>query len=167
MPFATPYPTTSPIADATIPSTRPSTTTERMTCRRDAPRVRSVASSRVRWATVIDRVLKITNAPTSSAMPPKTSRMVRILETSSFQSPSASLTDASVPLTCRSAVMSGWMARTSCAPDVPGLASIDMMSKRPSRWNSAWADLTSQTATLGRGGRFSERYDTVPATLNV
>ena len=45
-----------------------------MTCLREAPSVRSVANSRVRWATVIDSVLKITNAPTSSAMPPKPSR---------------------------------------------------------------------------------------------
>ena len=30
-------------------------TTERMTCLREAPSVRSVANSRVRWATVIDR----------------------------------------------------------------------------------------------------------------
>ena len=45
-----------------------------MTCLREAPSVRSVANSRVRWATVIERVLKITNAPTNSAMPPKPSR---------------------------------------------------------------------------------------------
>ena len=48
--------------------------TERRTCLREAPSVRSVANSRVRWATVIDSVLKITNAPTNSAMPPKPSR---------------------------------------------------------------------------------------------
>ena len=53
--------------------------TERMTCLREAPSVRSVANSRVRWATVIDSVLKITNAPTSSAMPPKPSRTQRIV----------------------------------------------------------------------------------------
>ena len=50
-----------------------------MTCLREAPSVRSVANSRVRWATVIDRVLKITNAPTSSAMPPKPSSTQRII----------------------------------------------------------------------------------------
>ena len=33
--------------------------------------MRSVASSRVRCATVIESVLKMTNAPTKSAMPPK------------------------------------------------------------------------------------------------
>ncbi len=74
MPFPMPRPRNSPISDASRPITRPSRTTERITCLRDAPSVRSVANSRVRWATVIDRVLKITNAPTNSAMPPKPSR---------------------------------------------------------------------------------------------
>ena len=50
--------------------------TERMTCLREAPSVRSVANSRVRWATVIDSVLKITNAPTSSAMAPNAEQEV-------------------------------------------------------------------------------------------
>ena len=45
-----------------------------MTCLREAPSVRKVANSRVRCATVIESVLKITNAPTNSAMAPKPSR---------------------------------------------------------------------------------------------
>ena len=73
-PFASRTPSPRPTADATTPSTRPSSTTERSTWRREAPSVRSVASSCVRWATVIESVLKITNAPTKSAMPPKPSR---------------------------------------------------------------------------------------------
>ncbi len=52
----------------------PSSTTERSTWRREAPSVRRVASSFVRCATVIESVLKITNAPTKSAIPPKASR---------------------------------------------------------------------------------------------
>ena len=51
-----------------------STITEPITWRRDAPSVRSVASSRVRWAMVIERVLKITKPPTNRAMPPNASR---------------------------------------------------------------------------------------------
>ena len=58
---------TSPSAEASMPIAKPSTSTERRTWRREAPSVRSVASSRVRWATVIDSVLKMTNAPTNSA----------------------------------------------------------------------------------------------------
>ena len=72
--LASPNPANSPITEASSPITRPSITTERMTCLREAPSVRSVANSRVRWATVIDRVLKITNAPTNSAIAPKPSR---------------------------------------------------------------------------------------------
>ena len=75
MPLAMPMPERrARSAEASRPITRPSSRTERMTCLREAPSVRSVANSRVRWATVIDSVLKITNAPTSSAMPPKPSR---------------------------------------------------------------------------------------------
>ena len=48
--------------------------TDCSTCRRDAPIVRRVANSRVRWAIVMPRVFAITNAPTKSAMPAKASR---------------------------------------------------------------------------------------------
>ena len=47
----------------------PSLTTARQTWRRDAPSVRSSANSRMRWATVIEKVLKMMKAPTNSAMP--------------------------------------------------------------------------------------------------
>ena len=78
-PWRSRCPATSPSSEASRPMTRPSSTTERLTCLREAPSVRSVANSRVRCATVIDSVLKITNAPTSSAMPPKPSRTRRIV----------------------------------------------------------------------------------------
>ena len=74
MPLAMPNPSNSPIAEASRPITRPSSFTERRTCLREAPSVRRVANSRVRWATVIESVLKITNAPTNSAIAPKPSR---------------------------------------------------------------------------------------------
>ena len=47
---------------------------DRSTWRRDAPSVRSVANSRVRWAIVIESELAITKLPTKSAMPPNASR---------------------------------------------------------------------------------------------
>ena len=62
------------MTDASTPITNASTSTERSTCRRVAPSVRSVASSRVRWAIVIDSVFAITKLPTNSAMPPNASR---------------------------------------------------------------------------------------------
>jgi hypothetical protein len=73
-PFASPSPRKSPTTDARKPITSASRSTERSTCRRDAPSVRSVANSRVRWATVIESVLKITNEPTNSAIPANASR---------------------------------------------------------------------------------------------
>ena len=72
-PFASPSPATRPISDASTPITSPSTTTEPSTWLREAPIVRNVANSRVRCATVTDRVLKITNDPTNSAIPPNAS----------------------------------------------------------------------------------------------
>ena len=59
---------------ATSPVTKPSSSTERNTCLRDAPSVRSVASSRTRCATVIESVLKMTNEPTIRAIAANASR---------------------------------------------------------------------------------------------
>ena len=56
----------------------PRSTIEVSTCRRDAPSVRSVANSRVRWAIVIDeRVRDHERLPTKRAMPPNASRKPR------------------------------------------------------------------------------------------
>ncbi len=73
-PLASSTPSPRPTAEARTPRTVPSRTTDRSTCRLEAPSVRSVASSFVRCATVIESVLKMTNAPTNRAMPPKPSR---------------------------------------------------------------------------------------------
>ena len=62
------------MSEARNPMMSDSRITEPRICRRDAPIVRSVANSRVRCATVIEKVLKMTNAPTKSAMPAKASR---------------------------------------------------------------------------------------------
>ena len=64
--------------------------------RASAPMARSRAISRPRWATMIEKVLKMMNEPTSSAMTPKTSRKV-------LKNPSASLT-------------SFWLSRVICSP---------------------------------------------------
>ena len=74
IPSASSTPRPRPMSEASSPMTSDSRITEPRICRRDAPIVRSVANSRVRWATVIENVLKMTNAPTKSAMPAKTRR---------------------------------------------------------------------------------------------
>ena len=73
-PYARPTPRKKPTIDAIRPITSASRSTARRICFRDAPIVRSVASSRVRCATVIDIVLKMTKAPTKRATAPKESR---------------------------------------------------------------------------------------------
>ena len=77
-PKASRYPTPRPTSAETKPMASASTTTEPSTCLREAPIVRRVANSRVRWATVIESVLKMTKAPTKSAMPAKPSRKYRM-----------------------------------------------------------------------------------------
>ena len=67
--FAKPMPTTIPASDASRPITSASISTERSTCRRLAPIVRSRANSRLRWATVIENVLKMMKAPANTVAP--------------------------------------------------------------------------------------------------
>jgi hypothetical protein len=64
-----------PKTEATSPTAALSIRTDRRTCRLDAPSVLRVANSRVRWATVIEMVLKMTNAPTNNAIAANASRM--------------------------------------------------------------------------------------------
>ena len=52
-----PIPAAAPAADATAPMAADSATTLTATCRPEAPMARSRAISRVRWATVIVKVL--------------------------------------------------------------------------------------------------------------
>ena len=73
-PLASARPANRPTIDASVPITSASSMTERSTCDRDAPSVRSVANSRIRWAIVIESELAMTKLPTNSATPPKPSR---------------------------------------------------------------------------------------------
>ena len=53
-----------------------SPSTERKTWRRLAPTMRSSASSRVRWPTMMEKVLKMVKAPTKREMKAKTKSAV-------------------------------------------------------------------------------------------
>ena len=81
-PIAATTPRPRPISDAASPISAASPRTERNTCRRLAPTTRSSASSRVRWPTVIENVLKIVKPPTNSAIPPKISSAVEMNDNS-------------------------------------------------------------------------------------
>ena len=81
-----------PTTDASVPTTSASTMIERSTCLREAPSVRSVASSRVRCAIVIESEFAMTNEPTKSAMPPNASRNPRRNEMNEFVSAASDFT---------------------------------------------------------------------------
>ncbi len=76
IPSASSTPRPRPMVDPTRPTTNASSSTDPVTWRLDAPSARSRASSRLRWATRIEKVLTIRNAPTTSEMPAKISRKV-------------------------------------------------------------------------------------------
>ena len=75
-PTAASTPSPMPISEDTSPTISASPSTERNTWRRLAPTMRSSASSRVRWPTVMENVFKMVKPPTNSAMKPKTRRAV-------------------------------------------------------------------------------------------
>ena len=66
-PGASAKPASRPRSAPPKPSIAPSATTDRTTWPRVAPSVRSRPNSRVRCATVIEKVLKMMKAPTNSA----------------------------------------------------------------------------------------------------
>lgn len=73
IPAPMPTPAARPVTAATVPTTNASISTDRVTWRREAPTARSSASSLVRWATSIVKVLAMMNVPTNRAIPAKTS----------------------------------------------------------------------------------------------
>ena len=123
----------SPIATASI-------RTEVRIWRREAPSVRSIPNSLTRWATVIEKVLKIRKEPTKTAMKPKTSRKVcRKLRLSRISSePRSAFSCAGLdPHPGRHlGRRSGVSARSRRRPSA---AATEIWSKRPSLWVSACA----------------------------
>ena len=121
---------------------------EPSTWRRDAPIVRSVASSRVRWAIVIERELAMTNAPTKSAIPPNARKNVRRNEMNS------SVSAASVWACCAAVctwVFGGRVLRiwaASCSSETPGLAATAISSSLPSLSKTLWAVGRSKPASV-------------------
>ena len=103
-----------------------SSTTERSTWRREAPSVRRVASSRVRCATVIESVLKITKAPTNSAIPPKPSRKPR-MKLMKLETPFLSSSACCFAVrTCAACGTLSLRSETSVASETPGFAATEI-----------------------------------------
>ena len=132
-PAATATPTPRPTAEASSPTVTASASTEDRTWRRVAPSARSRPFSRVRWATVMEKVLKIMNAPTSRAVMANTrSRVVnwpiafRVLDRSSLA--------ACWPVTAsRPAGSTARRLRTSWVCETPGRAANAMVAELTGR----------------------------------
>ena len=82
--------------------------------RRLAPRVRSIPNSRIRWATVIEKTLKMTKEPTNREMPAKARRAI-------VRKPRLSL----MSLALRSAFSSPVSTRTDCGMTLVMLSRSD------------------------------------------
>ena len=138
-PPATKTPAASPSSDATRPTPSASRRTEPRTCRRLAPRARSRACSRVRWATVIENVLKIMNPPTSRAMMAKMSRKLLKNDMALLM---ALCVSAVIALPVRASVPLGSTAEMRLRISVwetPEVATTEMLSKRPGSATRRWA----------------------------
>ncbi len=110
-------------------------------CRREAPSVRSIPNSLIRWATVIEKVLKIRKEPTKTAMKPKTRR--KVCRKPRLSRISSELRSA---LSCggldpHAGRHLGFAIRPFQRPgETPSAAATEIWSKRPRLWVSALRD---------------------------
>ena len=163
-PAATATPTPRPTAEASSPTVTASASTEDRTWRRVAPSARSRPFSRVRWATVIENVLKIMNAPTSRAVMANTrSRVVSwpiaftMLERSSLA--------ACWPVTASSpAGSAACRLRASWAWETPGRAANAMVPNLPGAASSRCASGVVNSTTDAPPGLSAEPKPAMPAT---
>ncbi len=109
------------------------------TCRRVAPSVRSVASSRVRCAIVIESVFAITKLPTKSATPANASRKSLKIDRKPFVSFVACFASAWPVRTWAVGGRIGAISLTSSAGVVPDFAATSMPSSFPCLWKTCCA----------------------------
>ena len=162
-PTAIPSPRNSPASEPMTPMATDSSTTDPSTCRRDAPRVRRVASSRIRWATVIASVFAITKLPTNSAIPPNPIRMYLITLMSSCVDLLSAAACASALLTWVVSERSGVIWRTSSGSVVPGSAATRITSSRPTLSNTRRPVSRSKTVIDAPPIESTEPKPTMPA----
>ena len=127
-PRAASTPRPRPTSDATVPRMAASTSTDRNTCRRLAPTIRSRASSRVRWPTMIENVLKMVNPPTNSEMKANTSRAVEKKESAWLMSFDCSAATVWPVTTSTPEGSVRAIPRRTLALSTPGAASTSMVS---------------------------------------
>ena len=147
-PFASRSPRKRPVTDAIVPITSASMKIDRRTWPRVAPRVRSVANSRVRCAIVIESEFAITKLPTKSAMPPNASRKPRRNEMNESVSLASSAACWAPVRTCAFAGRTDRTWSTSCWSETVGLAAMSISSNWPGLSNSRCAVGTSKPASV-------------------
>ncbi|CAM5259792.1 hypothetical protein SGRI78S_00568 [Streptomyces griseus subsp. griseus] len=119
------------MTEASVPTTAASSSTERLIWRRVAPMARIRASSRVRWAISMVKVLAMRKMPTNSAMPAKASSMVlRLVRPDSM---SLACWSASALPVCASASLgsSGSISASSFRSETPSAAETVALWKTP------------------------------------
>ncbi len=142
-------PPNSPSREATTAITMASPSTPRSSWPRLAPMVRSMASSRVRWATVIEKTLKMMNAPTSTAtaarpsstgvMKPPIASPIWSDWSSAFSRPVCTRTPSGTTARTRSASATG---------EIPSSAAALITETWPSRSNQRWASWSVTTTIV-------------------
>ncbi len=141
-------PASSPSTEAKIPITSASRTTEATICRRLAPTVRSIANSRVRCATVIEKVLKIRNEATKSATPAKIRSAVFRKPMNSPTSSRWESTFSSPVSACTEGGRDSERPAASCSGVTPSSAATLIWSSSPCLPVIRWASGRVITATL-------------------
>ena len=166
-PTAASTPSPRPTIEAAIPTSAASPSTDRNTCRRLAPTIRSSASSRVRWPTVIENVLKIVNAPTNREINANTSSAVERKESASLTALESSLATVWPLTTCTPGGSTLAIARCSRTLSTPGLASTLIVSKYPRELNRSCAVGRSKPARVAPARLSSLPKVTIPEIVNV
>ena len=165
-PFASRKPQNSPMIAATRPVMKPSSNTERLTCLREAPSVRRVASSRTRWETVIESVLKMTNEPTISEIAAKASRKYLMIASESPVSLESAAPCSAPVRTTAELSSSGRTWSATAASLVPLFAAMKIESTSPCLFSMSCAVGTSKTANVAPPIESTEPYLAMPTMLN-
>ena len=147
-PNAASTPNPSPTNEESSPTMAASARTDRKTWRRLAPTMRSRASSRVRWPTMMENVLRMVKPPTKSAMNAKTnSAMLKKLRAW----PIALVASSTTVLPVTTSTPGGReraMARCTLCWLLPGVATTLMVSNLPTSPSTAWAVGMSNAARV-------------------
>ena len=157
IPKAASTPRPMPTAEDTSPTIAASPRTERKTWRRLAPTMRRSASSRVRWPTMIEKVLKMVKAPTNSEMKANTNSAVEKKPSALSTALACSLATVCPDTTSTPCGRTRAIPRWTDAAFAPGASTTSMVSKRPTSPRTAWAVGTSKAATVAPA-----RFLTVP-----